>query len=215
MNATTISTPTPSRKLTVDDIDDNRAYERIREPHRVEMIALRRRRRVSIGTIVSVAFENRDTIKFQIQEMARAERISTDRGIQEELDTYNPLIPEAGQLCATMFIELTSDEAMREWLPKLVGVEQSVVLRLPNGDEVRCEVDPKHAALLTREHVTAAVHYISFQLTPEHCAAFGEGTVVAIDHTMYREQSALSPATVAELADDLGGHEARRTVTQS
>jgi hypothetical protein len=215
MNATTTSIPTPSRKLTVDDIDDNRAYERIRESHRVEMIALRRRRRVAIGTIVSVAFENRHTIKFQIQEMARAERIVTDQGIQEELDTYNPLIPEAGQLCATMFIELTSDEAMREWLPKLVGIEQSVVLQLPNGDEVRGAVDPKHAAQLTREHVTAAVHYISFQLTAEQCAAFGEGTVVAIDHTMYREQSALSPATLAELADDLGGHEARRTVTQS
>ncbi|MGZ4793547.1 MAG: DUF3501 family protein, partial [Ilumatobacteraceae bacterium] len=123
-----MSTHTTSRKLTVVDIDDLRAYERVRESHRAEMIELRRRRRVAVGTIVTVAFENRDTIRFQIQEMVRAERIVTDEGVQEELDTYNPLVPEAGQLCATLFIELTSDEAMREWLPKLVGIEQSVVL---------------------------------------------------------------------------------------
>jgi len=202
---TNTNTPAPSRKLTVSDIDDIRAYERVREAHRAEMIEVRNRRRVSVGTVVSVAFENRQTIKFQIQEMARVERITTDEGIQEELDAYNPLIPEVGQLCATLFIELTSDDEMREWLPKLVGVEQSVVLRLPNGDEVRCTVDPAHAAQLTREHVTAAVHYISFDLTPEQVAAFGAGTVLAIDHPQYREAIELSPSTIAELSADLRG----------
>ncbi|MGZ4723191.1 MAG: DUF3501 family protein [Ilumatobacteraceae bacterium] len=199
-----MSTHTTSRKLTVVDIDDLRAYERVRESYRAEMIELRRRRRVAVGTIVTVAFENRDTIKFQIQEMVRAERILTDEGVQEELDTYNPLVPEAGQLCATLFIELTSDEAMREWLPKLVGIEQSVVLRLPNGDQVRCTVDPAHASQLTRDHVTAAVHYITFELTPAQVAVFGNGTVLAIDHPEYREEAELSAATLGELAADLG-----------
>ena len=209
MNATT------SRKLTLGDIDDIRAYERVRDSFRAEMIELRRRRRVGIGTIVSLAFENRATIKFQIQEMVRAEKITTDEGVQEELNTYNPLIPEVGQLCATLFIELTSDEAMREWLPKLVGIEQSVVLRLPNGDQVRCAVDPAHAAQLTREHVTAAVHYITFELSPLQRAAFGDGTVLAIDHPQYREDTQLSAATIGELAADLGEGRARTTVTQS
>jgi hypothetical protein len=206
---------TVSRKLTLGDIDDTRAYERTRDVFRGEMIELRRRRRVGVGTIVSLAFENRDTIKFQIQEMVRAEKINTDQGVQDELNTYNPLIPEAGQLCATLFIELTSDDAMREWLPKLVGIERSVVIRLPNGDQVRCAVDPAHAAQLTREHVTAAVHYITFEFSPEQCAAFGDGTVLAIDHPQYREQTELSAATIGELAADLGNGRARTTVTQS
>ena len=66
--------------------------------------------------------------------MARVERIFTDDGIQQELDVYNPLIPEPGQLCATLFIELTSDDQMREWLPRLVGVENSVLFGLPGPD---------------------------------------------------------------------------------
>ena len=200
-----MSTSVPTRKLTVADIDDIRAYERVRATFRAEMIELRDRRRVSVGTMLSLAFENRQTIRFQIQEMARVERITTDHGIQEELDTYNPLIPEPGQLCATLFIELMSDEAIREWLPKLVGIEQSVVLRLPNGDDVRCSVDSRHAAQLTRDDVTAAVHYIAFQLTPAQCDAFGGGVVLAIDHHQYTEQTELSSATVRELANDLRG----------
>jgi hypothetical protein len=203
----------PSRKLTLDDIDDIRAYERSRDSFRAEMIELRRRRRVAVGTIVSLAFESRDTIRFQIQEMARVEGITTDAGIQEELDAYNPLVPEVGQLCATLFIELTSDEAIREWLPKLVGIERSVVIRLTNGDEVRGIVDAHHASRLTREHVTAAVHYITFELSPDQCAAFGVGAVLAIDHPQYSEQTELHSTTVSELLDDLGGGLARRTVT--
>ena len=136
-----MNTDAPSRKLSVADIDEIRAYERVRESFRSAMIELRNRRRVAVGTIVSLAFESRETIRFQIQEMARVEGITTDEGIQDELDAYNPLIPEVGQLCATLFIELTSDEAIREWLPRLVGIEQSVKLRLRNGEEVRCAVD--------------------------------------------------------------------------
>jgi hypothetical protein len=204
-----------SRKLTIADIEDTRAYERIRAGFRAEMIELRRRRRVAIGTVVAVAFESRETIRFQVQEMARVEKIATDEGIQDELDIYNTLIPEVGQLCATLFIELTSADAMHEWLPKLVGIERSVVLRLPNGDEVRCLVDAQHAAQLTRQNVTAAVHYITFELGPDQVAAFGPGTMLAIDHPHYHEEAELAPATLSELIDDLGGDRARTTVTQS
>jgi hypothetical protein len=210
-----MSTDAPSRKLTIADIDDIRAYERVRETFRAEMIETRRRRRVALGTMVSLAFESRETIKFQIQEMARVESITTDQGIQEELDAYNPLIPEIGELCATLFIELTSDEAIREWLPKLVGIERSVVLRLPDGEEVRGTVDPQHAAQLTRSDVTAAVHYLTFELSDKQRAAFGPGTVLAIDHPQYQEETELSGATLSELLSDVNGVPARRTVTQS
>ncbi len=194
-----------SRKLTVGDIADTREYERTRDAFRAEMIELRRRRRVAVGTIVSVAFESRQTIRFQIQEMARVEGITTDQGIQDELDAYNPLIPEIGQLCATLFIELTSDEAIREWLPRLVGIERSVVMRLPDGQQVRGAVDVQHATQLTRVDVTAAVHYITFAFDAQQRAAFGDGAVLMIDHPQYREETELASTTVSELLDDLSG----------
>ena len=114
------------RKLTLGDIADVRAYERERDAFRQRVIELKRRRRVHVGTLVTFVFENRDTIRFQIQEMARVEKLATDAEIQGELDIYNPMIPERGQLCATMFIELTSDAQVHEWLPKLAGIERSV-----------------------------------------------------------------------------------------
>lgn len=194
---------TTSRKLTIDDIADARAYERERAELRAHVIELKRRRRVSLGTVITVMFENRDTMRYQIQEMARVEKIFTDDGIQEELDAYNPMIPEPGQLCATLFIELTSDDQMREWLPKLVGIEQSILFRLSNGEEVRCLVDAQHASLLTREHVTAAVHYITFEFTPSQVAAFTDGTQLVIDHPNYLEAVELAPSTIADLLGDL------------
>jgi hypothetical protein len=198
-----VSTTQSSRKLTVADIADARAYERERDEFRAHVIELKRRRRVHLGTVVTVVFEHRDTMRFQVQEMARVERILTDAGIQDELDVYNPLIPEPGQLCATLFLELTTDDQMREYLSKLVGIERSLVFRLLDGGEVRCQVEAAHASQLTRENVTAAVHFIEFRFTPEQVAAFGQGVVLAVDHPEYLEAVELGPATVAELSGDL------------
>ena len=200
-----MSTSTASRKLTIADIADARAYEREREAFRTNVIELKRRRRVHLGTVVTMVFENRETIRFQIQEMARVERIFTDAGIQEELDVYNPLVPESGQLRATLFIELTSDEQMRVWLPKLVGIETSMLFRLTDGSEVRCTVEEQHASQLTREHVTAAVHYVNFDFTSEQVAAFGDGVQLVCDHPDYLEVAELALTTVAELRSDLRG----------
>lgn len=193
-----------NRKLTLADIADVRAYERERDQFRPHVIDVKRRRRVHVGTIVTFLFENRDTIRFQIQEMARVEKLTTDDEIQVELDIYNPMIPEPGQLCATMFVELTTDEQMREWLPKLANVERSVLLRLPGGDEVRAVIDEGHEQGLTREEVTAAVHYLRWELSPEQVEAFAEGPVaLAIDHPAYLEHVELSDTTRAELLTDL------------
>lgn len=194
-------------KLTLDDILDLRAYERERDAFRARVIELKKLRRISLGPVVSVVFENADTMRFQIQEMARAERMLTDEAIQRELDAYNPLIPDPGELSATLFLELTSDAQMREWLPKLVGIERSVLLRLgPGATEVRAEPESAHEAALTREEVTAAVHYIRFSLSPNQQALFEQGPVVlAVDHPEYREASDLSPATRESLLVDLRG----------
>lgn len=192
-----------SRKLVLDDIADARAYERERAEFREHVIELKRRRRVSVGPIVTLVFENRDTVRFQIQEMARIERIVTDAGVQEELDIYNPLVPDPGELCATMFLELTSDAEVREWLPRLVGIERAVHLRLADGSSVLGEVDPRHASQLTRDHVTSAVHYLRFTLDQEQVKAFTLGACLWLEHLAYDFEASLADETVAELLNDL------------
>jgi hypothetical protein len=195
-----------SRKLTLDDIADLRAYERERVEFRARVIETKRRRRVAVGAVITLMFESRDTVRLQIQEMARVEKILTDEGIQTELDIYNSLIPEPGHLCATLFIELTSDDQMRQWLTRLVGIERSFVLRLVDGSEVRCRPEAQHESQLTRETVTAAVHYLTFDFSPEQVAAASRGPVVLVcDHPAYREEVDLAAETLAELRGDLTG----------
>ena len=199
-----MSPQTSSRKLTLADIADVREYERGRDEFRAKVMEIKRRRRLSFGTIITLMFENRDTMLLQIQEMARVEKLATDDEIQVELDTYNPMIPEPGQLTATVFLELTSDDQMREWLPKLVGIERSFVVVFPNGDRVRSITEEAHAGQLTREETTAAVHYIRFEFTSEQVESFASGSVrVDIDHPDYLEAVELSESTHAELLADL------------
>lgn len=193
-----------SRKLTLADIADVRAYERERTEFRSAVMEVKRRRRLSFGTLITLMFENRDTMRLQIQEMTRVEKLVTDDDIQVELDTYNPMIPEPGQLCATVFLELTSDDQVREWLPKLVGIERSFVIVLDNGDRIPSITEEAHASQLTREEATAAVHYIRFEFTPHQVDAFAAGRVrIEITHPEYLEAVELSDTTHAELLGDL------------
>ena len=199
-----MATPTMNRKLTIDDILDLRAYERVREESRAAIIETKRKRRVSLGTIVTLMFENRETMLNQIHEMLRAEKVVNDELVHEELKAYNPLIPEPGQLSATLFIELTSDDQMREWLPKLVGIERSIVIRLANGETIRSITEEGHAETLTRENVTAAVHYVRFEFTPSQVEEFANGGVlVTCDLANYLEAVELAPFAVTELLTDL------------
>jgi hypothetical protein len=194
-------------KLTQGDIADLREYERERADFRTEVIALKKRRRINVGPVITLLFENRDTIRFQIQEMARAEKILSDEGIQTELDIYNPLIPDGGRVSATMFVELTSDDELREWLPKLVGVERQVLLRLGEGAdarEIRATVDGEHDKQLTRDEITASVHYVHFHLSPEQVGLVGSvPAALVVDHPAYRYETTLTSDNVAELRADL------------
>lgn len=190
-------------KLTLDDIADLRAYERERDRFRAHIIELKKRRRVPVGPFVTFLFENRETIRFQIQEMARVEKIITDEGIQHELDVYNPLIPDPGTLSATLFIELTSEGDLRLWLPELVGIERSAELRI-GGAVVPCVVEEQHERQLTRETVTASVHYVRFELEPEQVEAFAtEPVTLALTHPRYSHETPIGEATRAELLQDL------------
>lgn len=198
---------TTNAKLTIDDIVDQRAYERERDEFRRHVIALKKRRRVAVGPIVTLLFENRDTIRFQVQEMARAEKLITDDAIQTELDVYNPLIPEPGTLAATMFIELTNQDDLERWLPALVGIERAVRLRIGADEVVDATVDADHDKQLTRDTVTASVHYLHFALTPEQVERFAAATDVRleIDLPAYREGAFLDEGARTELTNDLKG----------
>ena len=195
---------TTSRKLQLTDILDLRAYERIRDERREEIIEIKRRRRVQLGTVVTLMFENRATMQSQIHEMMRAEKVVRDEQILEELHAYNPLIPEAGQLSATLFIELTTPEQMLEWLPKLVNIESSIGIRLSDGSTVMSITEEGHAETLTRDNVTAAVHYIRFEFTPEQVEAFASGDVeILCVHPAYIEVAILPQFVINELLTDL------------
>ena len=193
-----------SRKLQLTDILDLRAYERVRDERREEIIELKRRRRVQLGTVVTLMFENRATMQSQIHEMMRAEKVVRDEQILEELHAYNPLIPEAGQLSATLFIELTTPEQMLEWLPKLVNIESSIVFKLSDGSTVTAITEEGHAETLTRDNVTAAVHYIRFEFTPQQVEAFATGDVeILCVHPAYIEAANLPQFVIDELLTDL------------
>jgi hypothetical protein len=141
---------------------------------------------------------------FQIQEMVRAEKMATDEQVQGELDIYNPLIPEAGELSLTLFVELQNEAELRTWLPKLVGIERSLELRIGDpATTIAAAVDPEHAAQLTREEVTASVHYVRLQLDEAERAAFGRGPVtMALTHPAYSYAVDLSGETRASLLTD-------------
>src|SRR5580704_3732038 len=148
-----------SGPLTLDDIVDQRAYERERQEFRSRVIAAKKLRRISVGPIITLTFESRLTMRFQVQEMARAEKMITDEQIQHELDVYNRLLPASGELSATLFLELTTEQELRTWLPKLVGVERACALRIGEGDTaqvVASSPEESHQAHLTRETTTSA-----------------------------------------------------------
>ena len=152
-------------------------------------------------------------MRFQVQEMARAERIMSDEAIQHELDTYNALIPEPGQLSATLFLELTSKMELLEWLPKLVGIERAARLEIGDADAgadgvaiIECVPEEAHEEQLTRPDTTASVHYIRFELTPTEVERFRtEPVAVSIDHPHYVERTPVGPETKASLLTDLEG----------
>jgi hypothetical protein len=136
--------------------------------------------------------------------MARAERMATDEQIEHEIDTYNELIPDPGELSATLLLELTSEVALRDWLPRLVGIERHVVVRLADGSEVRGAPSDEDEARLTREETTAAVHFLKFRFTPEQARAFDRQPVrIVVDHPEYPQDVPLSNEQHIALAADL------------
>jgi hypothetical protein len=190
------------RKLTNADIKDLREYERERDKFRADVIAMKKRRRIAVGDIMTMVFENAATMRFQIQEMARAERMLRDEQIAHELDTYNELIPADGELSSTMFIEIDDEEALRYWLPRLTDIEDFIVI-VVGEDVIRAE--EQNAERLTRDDITSTVHYLKFRFTPEQQRAFGAPDVpvrIVVDHPEYQVDVTLTADQREELVGD-------------
>jgi hypothetical protein len=191
------------KPLTTDDIVDIAQYERERPDFRKSVIELKRHRRVEVGELVTFVFENRDTIRFQIQEIMRAERIVMDERIAEEVAVYNELIPADNQLSATVLIEITDQEHLKQILDRLIGIDRGGTTFLVIGDE-RIEADYEGGH--SNEVQVSAVHFATFNLTPAQAQALGPGgppASIVIDHPNYQAERVLEDDVRASLAADL------------
>lgn len=189
------------RKLTRADIRGPKLYEAIRDDLRKRVIAVKRVRRVSVGPQVTVVFENRTTMIFQVEEMCRAEGISEPDKIQDELDIYNKILPDAGQLGATLLVEITDEAEIARTLERLVGLQDHVWL-VVGGERIKAEFDPEQFA----GDKLAAVQYLRFSLGEAAEKALrtpGTAVALAIDHPSYRHEARLGEESRASLAEDL------------
>ena len=189
-------------KLTLGDIKNIAEYEKERPEFFKHIVGLKKRRRVSVGYKVTLVFENRDTVRFQIQEMCRVERIVHDEKIQEEVDVYNGLIPEPSHLAATVFIEITDLKRIREILDTLIGLDEYVAIQLGENQKIPAIFEPGRS----REDRIAAVQYVSFNFSPKQIETLRNSSIsvyLTIDHPNYKEQVEIPPAVREELIKDL------------
>lgn len=190
------------KEISLADVKTPTEYEPLREEFRQRIIHLKKRRRLSVGDRISLVFENRDTVLFQIQEMVRAERTTAPEAMQEEIDVYNRSIPAIGELSATMFIEITEGEAVREELDRLIGVNEKLVLRIGGEHAIPGVFEPGWS----REDRVAAVQYVKFPLSAEQGEAFRAGAdpvVVEIDHPNLQVRAEMPDDVRRALAEDL------------
>ena len=179
------------------------AYARERNAFRARVIEHKKRRTVHVGDHVTLIFEDELTIRYQIQEMLRIERIFEDDGIQGELDAYNPLVPDGSNLKATMMIEYPDVAERQRQLALLKGIEERAWVQVQGCARVHAIADED----LERENEekTSAVHFLRFELTPDMVRALRAGAALAIgvEHPQYRASVETAPEVRAALAADL------------
>jgi hypothetical protein len=190
--------------LTRNDLLPLEKYAVERAAMRQRVMAHKQNRRIDLGHQVALYFEDRLTMQYQIQEMLRVERIFEPAGIQEELDTYNPLIPDGSNWKATMMVQIEDIDERRAALATMQGIEDRVWMRIGDHPPVTPIADED----LERdsEEKTSSVHFLRFELTPEMVAAAkaGEPISAGVDHPAYRAESGPLPEAVrAALVADL------------
>ena len=191
-------------KLTRNDLYSLEKYAEVRPQFRSQVMAHKKNRQVAIGPNATLYFEDRLTMQYQVQEMLRIERIFEAGGINDELEAYNPLIPDGSNWKATFMVEFPDIEERREALKRLKGIETRVWARVAGYEPVRPYADED----LEREDEdkTSSVHFLRFELTPEMVKAVKQGAAIAmgIDHPAYTHQLDSLPQAVRDsLAQDL------------
>ena len=188
--------------LTQNDLLPLEQYARERTDFRTRVLAPKRDRKVRIGEHVTLLFEDRLTLQYQIQEMLRAEKIFEPEGIAEELDSYNPLIPDGSNLKCTMLIEYDDVEIRKRELLRLRNVEHEVRLLVEGHAPITAIADEDLPR--SNDEKTAAVHFLRFELDAAAVAGFKRGANLAfrIEHPNYRAQARLTEAQKKALIAD-------------
>ncbi|GAB3768639.1 DUF3501 family protein [Ramlibacter monticola] len=190
-------------RIAPDNLMTLEAYARWRKQHKPEVIAHRKLRSVALGEHVTVQFESELTMRYQIQEMLRLEKIFEEEDIQAEIDTYTPLVPDGGNWKSTMLIEYPDVNERQRELARLIGVEDRMFVEVEGHPRVYAIADED----LERENEekTSAVHFLRFELTGpmRDAVKAGAGVKLGCDHTNYPAHVAVGPETLASLAGDL------------
>lgn len=191
--------------LTHEDVIPYADYERQREEFRSRIIALKQRRRIAVGPLLTLVFENRDTLRFQIQEMIRVERIFDPAKVQDELDVYNALLPSQEELSATLLIEITDEAKMKEWLDQFMGLDHGEkVTIVAGGERAFGEFEGGHS----HETKISAVHFVRFRPTAAMKAAFADlrqPVMIAVNHRGYQAEVPVPGSMREEWLADLAG----------
>ena len=192
-------------QITPDSLMSLEAYTKWRKIHKPEVLAHRKLRSVHLGENVHVQFESETTIRYQVQEMLRIEKVFEEEGIQQEIDAYAPLMPDGSNWKGTMMLEYTDINERKRELARLIGIEDRMFVEVEGHPRVYAIADED----LDRENdeKTSAVHFVRFEFNAATKAAIQAGAAVKIgcDHTNYPAHMEISADTLASLAGDLKG----------
>lgn len=193
------------KKLTRTDLWKLEDYARERPAFRTRVLAHKKQRSVRLGDHLTLIFEDRLTVQYQVQEMLRIERIFEPMGIDEELAAYNPLIPDGSNLKATLLIEYDDVEQRRRALAELRGIEHQLTLAV--GDEPAVVAVADEDLERSTESKTSAVHFLRFELTAPMIRRLEAGAplTLAVQHPGYAARVTVEPEVRAALAADLAG----------
>ncbi|MDO9242327.1 MAG: DUF3501 family protein [Rhodocyclaceae bacterium] len=189
--------------LTHENLFSLEKYARVRPEFRAKVIAHKKNRQLPLGANATLYFEDALTMQYQVQEMLRLERMFEPEPIQDELDVYNPLIPDGCNWKATFMVEFPDEDERRQKLTQLIGIEKAIWVQVEGFDKV----NPIANEDLDREteDKTSAVHFLRFELTPAMAAAAKQGAAIraGIDHPNYQAEITLPAAIRDSLAGDL------------
>ena len=190
-------------KITADNLMSLEAYSKYRKENKAAIMAHRQLRSVRLGEHLNVQFESEISIRYQVQEMLRLEKIFEEAAIQQEIDAYAPLMPDGSNWKATMLIEYPDVNERKRELARLIGVEDRLFIEVEGHARVYAFADED----MDRENdqKTSAVHFVRFELDAAMCAGVkaGAGVKLGCDHTHYPAHTIIAAETLASLASDL------------